>query len=166
MLSNDTETAPEADIILPSLSGARLLEWAAVAFLLLLFLSISLGTVVRYLGLARFEWSFEVAGVVFIWVTFIGAILAEVRGENVGFEALDARLSGRARPVLAKVRSGLILAATLFLAISASLMAWRTGAAPTPILRVPQGVQYVAVFVGAGGVAITALKRLMRRSKR
>ena len=45
-----------------------------------MFIAIILGIVARYFGVTGFEWSFEIAGLTFVWVTFLGGVVAELRG--------------------------------------------------------------------------------------
>lgn len=52
------------------------------------FLAILTGVFSRYFNLHGFEWSFEIATIGFVWVTFIGTVIAEIRHENVRFHGL------------------------------------------------------------------------------
>ena len=119
-----------------------------------------LGVIARYLLLPGVEWSFEVAGIVFIWVVFIGTITAELRQQNMAFEAFVARFSSGTRKKFAA------LSALVFLGV-ASIMGWstlgvveRTTHVLTPVLRIPSAVTTLAAFVFSVCAVAIALFRL------
>ena len=101
---------------------ARVFAALGVAFFAAMFVATMLGVVSRYLGVTGFEWSFEVAGMTFVWVTFLGVVVAELRGENVAFEALrDMALPSRRR-ILDLAASLSLLAIGLALLLSGIAM--------------------------------------------
>jgi TRAP-type C4-dicarboxylate transport system permease small subunit len=142
--------------------GVELLSMAALA---ILFAAICLGTVSRYLGLGRFEWSFELAGIALLWVSFLGTVLAEAHGENAAYTALDDRVSSQGRRILERVRNGLLLVTCIYFAASTLAMLGRTGLTPSPVLRWPQVVQTLPMLMAAALVFVIALRRLMRPSR-
>ncbi len=88
------------------------LAYRVMAFAGLVALAIMVGTtllavIARYFGVLGFEWSYEVAAIAFLWVTFLGTVLAEAQGHNAAFGILRdaapprirvmASLSGRPR---------------------------------------------------------------------
>ena len=131
----------------------------AVAFVVLL-IATGLGTVARYLVLPGFEWSFEVAGFAFVWVTFLGTILAEVGGENVALDLADRRLGPGGRRLLGALRACALLVVAAALLRSGLAMLARTGATPSSVLRVPIAAIHVAVPVCGLALATVAVARL------
>jgi TRAP-type C4-dicarboxylate transport system permease small subunit len=140
----------------------RGVEILSVASLAVLFGAICLGTISRYVGIRHFEWSFELAGMAFLWVSFLGTVLAEAGGENAAYTALDDRVGPHGRRVLDRIRNGLVLVTCLYLAASTLAMLARTGLMPSPVLRWPQAVQTLPMLVAAVLVFAVAMRRLMR----
>lgn len=125
----------------------------------------ALGTVVRYLLAGGFEWSFEAAAFSFIWVSFLGVLLADLRGDNMALDSIVAALPRRAQQGLAVLRSLLLLLLGLVLLRSGIAMVAQTGATPSPVLRWPMAVTGLAVpLLGAGltGFALARLARCLR----
>jgi TRAP-type transport system small permease protein len=139
---------------------AKAIELMSIVTLLILFVNIMLGAVSRYFGLGRFEWSFEVAGISFIWLTFLGTILAELGGENASFNPLDSRVGKTGKAALFRLRAAGLLLIALFLGASAAAMIYRNGMMPSPILRWPQAVQSLSMLVCTVFVAVIAAYRL------
>lgn len=139
----------------------RAVEFLSIASLSVLFLAIGLGTVSRYVGIRHFEWSFELAGIAFLWVSFLGTVLAEAGGENAAYTALDERVGTNGRRILNRIRNGLLLVVCLYLAASTLAMLARTGLTPSPVLRWPQAVQTLPMLVAAVLVLVVAMRRLM-----
>lgn len=141
----------------------RILGAVGGCFFVLLVIATGLGTVSRYFGVRGFEWSFEIAGFTFIWVSFLGAVLAEARGENAAFEIVDAKLTPRVRAVIAKLRALALLLVGLFLFASSWAMVSQSGLTPTSVLRWPRVTQIAAICAAAMGIVIIALLRLFSR---
>lgn len=132
-----------------------------LAFAILLG-STALGVVVRYLIAHGFEWSYEVAGFAFIWVSMLGVLLAEARGENVAFDSLDRRLPPAWRRRTALLRAALLCLLGLALLGSGLAMLVQSGLTPSPVLRWPKAIVILALpLLGVGLVAfgIDALRR-------
>lgn len=134
----------------------------AIAAFLGLTVTTLLGASARYLGVRGVEWSFEISGILFLWTTFFGVILAELRKENVAFTLFVDRLSRPAGRVVA-ILCGL---ATLWLAyhflMSGLAFAARSGSSPTPLLRLPRLVQILPLVCFAGGTILIVAVRLIQ----
>ncbi|MBP0616873.1 TRAP transporter small permease [Jiella mangrovi] len=134
---------------------------AAASFAVTLLATLG-GVAARYLGISGMEWTFELAGIAFLWTTFVGVIVAEMKGENVAFTAMSDRLRGRAR-------QGLVLflgVATLWFALelfqSALAFLERSGGAPTPVLRLPRAVSIIPLMGAAAATAAIAVASIVR----
>ncbi|MFO1058674.1 MAG: TRAP transporter small permease subunit [Dongiaceae bacterium] len=128
----------------------------------------ALGTIVRYLLAGGFEWSFEAAAFSFIWVSFLGVLLADLRGDNMSFDSIVAALPGGAQRGLALLRTLLLLLLGAVLLRSGLAMVAQTGATPSPVLRWPMAVTGLAVpLLGAGliGFALARLARGLRAGR-
>jgi TRAP-type C4-dicarboxylate transport system permease small subunit len=146
-----------------------LIRWdEAVAGLALavVFGAVVWGVFARYVAPQPATWAGEVAAIGFAWVTFIGAAAAARRRLHVGIDLVTARLPQGLRAGLA-VAVGLAMAAGL---AYAAWLAWTIGmearSRPTPVLRLPHTIVYLAPTVGlaamAMGAAIDALRGLRR----
>jgi TRAP-type C4-dicarboxylate transport system permease small subunit len=145
---------------------ARVFAALGVAFLAAMFIATMLGVVSRYLGVTGFEWSFEIAGMTFVWVTLLGVVVAELRGENVAFEALrDMALPSRWR-ILDLAASLCLLAIGLTLLLSGIAMVRQSALVPTPVLRWPGGVTSASVAVSGAALTVVASLRLRRQIRR
>lgn len=138
----------------------RMLECVGVAAFVIMFFSTLLGVVARYFEFGGVEWSFEVAGIAFIWITFIGLINAELRGENVAFEALNQA----APPPLKRFFDFIAIIALLVMGVAFVVSGWavwqRSWMVPTSVLRLPNGVIILTVLIlGISAIAI-GLRRL------
>lgn len=145
-------------LALAGLTGLGLVALAVMAVTTLL----AVGT--RFLGLPGLEWSYEVAGIAFVWTTFLGAALAEARRENAAFEVVRARLPGAWRGGLERLGAVLLLGVGAALVASGIAALWRSGWVPTPLLRWPGAVQTAAAPVLGASLCLIALRRLFDRA--
>jgi TRAP-type C4-dicarboxylate transport system permease small subunit len=137
----------------------RLLAPIGVAVVLVMVLSTLLAVLARYYGLTGFEWSYEVAGIAFLWITFLGALMAELRGENAAFEVLKHAMAARPRAALDLLAILLLGIVGVALLASGIAMLQRSAFVPTPLLRWPGFVASAGVPVlGAGLCALSAAR--------
>ena len=113
---------------------------AAAAFIVTLLATLG-GLASRYFGLRGFEWTFELTAISFLWTSFFGVLLAEIRRENVAFTLLADRLEGAVATAVALVCGALVLVLGAALLDSGIAFLERSGAAPTPLMRLPRAVQ-------------------------
>ncbi|CDX56122.1 C4-dicarboxylate transport system [Mesorhizobium plurifarium] len=141
---------------------ARGFEFLGVIAFVVMFGSTLLGVVARFFEFGGVEWSFEVAGIAFIWITFIGLINAELRGENVAFEALNHASPPRLKAIFDGVAILALLAMGIAFLVSGVAVWQRSWMVPTSVLRLPTGVITVTVIIlGISAVAI-AISRAWR----
>jgi TRAP-type transport system small permease protein len=119
-----------------------------------------LGVIARYLLLPGVEWSFEVAGIAFVWIVFIGTITAELRRQNMAFEAFVTRFSPGNRRRFAAFSAFVLLVVALAMGWSALGVVDRTAHVLTPVLRIPSAVTTLAAFVFSACAVAIALFRL------
>jgi len=145
----------------PWIVGA--LALMGVCVIVTLVIATGLGAVTRYLHLANFSWSFELTGMLFIWCTVIGAILAEIAGENVSVDG-NTVTSQRGRS-MRLYHNAILLMVGAALAWSGVAMLGRTAFVPTPVMRAPSWIVHSSiVFLGAslGVIAVLRILRLVR----
>ncbi|MDF7793399.1 TRAP transporter small permease [Pseudomonas syringae] len=147
---------------LPSGLAERCLAVLGSLMFAVTFLSILAGVFSRYLNLHGFEWSFEIATIGFIWVTFIGAVIAEIRHENVRFQGLAGMLPAALQKALDAFASVALLGISAWLLSSGVAFISRTGWMPTPVLRWPAGLSSLALISAAAMLALLAVVRLTR----
>jgi TRAP-type C4-dicarboxylate transport system permease small subunit len=145
---------------------ARVFAALGVVFFGLMFVAIILGVISRYLGVTGFEWSFEIAGLTFVWVTFLGVVVAELRGDNVAFAALRDAARPSRRRLLDLAASLCLLAIGVALLLSGLAMLRQSAFVPTPVLRWPGGLISGSVALCGAALAVTAARRFRRQLTR
>jgi len=91
--------------------GLRLLEVSIALSLAAMALLVFANVVLRYAfdtGIAQAE---ELARLLFVWLIFLGSILASAQHRHIGFDSLVTRLGPGARKALVLLTGGLMLAA-------------------------------------------------------
>ncbi|MCB8876777.1 TRAP transporter small permease [Acidisoma silvae] len=142
----------------------RLSGFLGCIALLVMVANTLLAVAARYFGMTGFEWSYEVAGIAFIWVTFLGTVLAETKGENAAFTVLRDALAPWLASALTRAADVAIGLIGLTLLLSSIAMLQRSAFVPTPLLRWPGFVQSGAAPVLGVGLMLIALLRVFRRT--
>lgn len=117
-----------------------------------------LGVVARYFHIGGVTWSFELTGILFLWVTAFGTVLSEIRHENVsidGVVATPGRIKGAYHAVVLLIVAGVMI-------WSGWAMLGRTAFTPTPVMRAPSWIMQATIPLMGAGLGLIALLRLFR----
>jgi TRAP-type transport system small permease protein len=123
----------------------------------IIFVILTINTVMRYGGGRSLQWANEVPELLFPWLVMAGVVLAAVRGAHITTTFLMESLSVSVRRYVVILGSILVtgLYAILFVAT------WRllniVHDEHSPILGVPGSVTYGCVMVGLGFLAMLAV---------
>lgn len=93
----------------------RLLEWVAIALMVILAAEVVLGVFFRALGRSLI-WYDEFASVLLAWLTFYGSALASVKRAHIGCPEIVDKMPWRARRIFNIVAEVLVIAFFLLLA--------------------------------------------------
>ncbi len=147
----------------------RLVEGLSIALLAGLTALCTIEVAVRNLAGGSLGWTDEFAGYLLVWLTFVGATLAQIEGGHIGADLASRFLSPRAAKRLEATAQAILLALQLFLLI----YGWRLVEAGmhdrATSLPVPMGILYAAVPFSAFLLVLVhagAFARLSRREHR
>lgn len=129
----------------------------AVTALVLLFLSLGLEVVIRYLTSQGLGWPSEMPNLLFPWLVMGGIVLAAQHGAHISVTlVLDLLGSQRARPLLLVMQ--VVIAATfLYLAYIGLAVIEITGSEIYPVTGIAARWAYLALIAGFFGVGLTAI---------
>jgi TRAP-type C4-dicarboxylate transport system permease small subunit len=140
----------------------RLLHFAIAVCLALMAIFVFGNVVLRYFFNSGITWSEEVSRFLFIWLIFLGSILALKDNEHLGVDTLLKKLSGKAKKAVF-VLNNLLLLATLALVADGSWKLTMTNMDQSaPATNMPYA--YINIFgvVISVGMAIIVLGNLYR----
>jgi len=129
-------------------------EVVACTALLVVVLAVCWGVLTRYVTAQPAAWSGEVAGMGFAWLVFLGAAAGFKRRLHVSIDLLTSRLP-------ATLERGVEIAVQVGILAFAAYVTW-LGVGftignldnPSPVLRLPQSIIYLAVTVGFLSIAL------------
>lgn len=153
--------APQAEKAPPAAARAvlRLIELAVAGALAAMLVLTVLNVILRYAfdsGIAEAE---EVAVVLLVWVTFLGAVTALARNEHLGIDLLAS--AGRPVQAVAALLSGVMMIAISALLVWGSVVQFEINLVNTmPVSGLSQSVLYAAALAGGVGMLVVLLARL------
>jgi TRAP-type transport system small permease protein len=142
---------------------ARFATGLGLLALLVMVTSTLLAVLARYFQVTGLEWSYEVAGLAFIWVSFMGVVVAEADGENAAFDVLKLAAPRRTCVALDDVAALALGGFGVVLLVSSVAMLQRSALVPTPLLRLPGVVMSGAAPVLGICLIVLAVRRMVRR---
>ena len=139
---------------------------AAVAALLVVTETAVLlaGVVSRYALHDPLIWSDELASILFIWLSMLGAVLALDRGEHMRLTAIVNRLSDKWRVWLEIVAALIVCLFVLMIIGPAVEHATEQMEITTPALEIPDGLRAAALPTGAVLMFLAAVARMAGRA--
>ncbi|MBB3214572.1 tripartite ATP-independent transporter DctM subunit [Herbaspirillum sp. Sphag1AN] len=122
------------------------------------------GVISRYALHDPLIWSDELASILFIWLSMLGAVLALDRGEHMRLTAIVNRLSDKWRVWLETVAALVVCLFVLMIIGPALEHATEQMDITTPALEIPDGLRAAALPVGAVLMFLAAVARMTARS--
>ncbi len=120
------------------------------------------GVAARYVFHAPLVWSDELASILFLWLSMLGAVLALQRGEHMRMTGLVTRVSPRTRLLLEAVAITAAIAFLVMILPHALDYAQEESFIVTPALEISNAWRAAALPVGIGLMLVVALLRLVR----
>ncbi|HEY2021722.1 TRAP transporter large permease subunit [Paraburkholderia sp.] len=142
-----------------------LVEVGAAVLLAVEIVVMLAGVVSRYLLHQPLVWSDELAGILFLWLAMLGAVLALRRGEHMRMTALVSRLSPRARAFVDTLAIVASIALLALLIAPAYEYASGEAAIVTPALQISNAWRALALPIGAVLMLLVGLIRVAQVSR-
>ncbi|MDX3806988.1 TRAP transporter large permease [Bosea thiooxidans] len=149
---------------------ARLLEhflgtlvaFAAAVLVVLEILILGAGVAARYVFHAPLVWSDELASILFLWLSMLGAVIALQRGEHMRMTGLVTRVSPQTRALLEALAITAAIAFLVMILPHALEYAEEENFIVTPALEISNAWRAAALPTGIGLMLVVALLRLIR----
>ena len=140
----------------------RLVEWLMALALAVMVVLVFGNVVLRYAFNSGLAWAEEVARLMFVWLIFLGAILALRHNAHIGVEMLQQRLPRKARLACA-VLSHLLMLYALWLFLYGSWNQTVIGLDTfSTVLRFPNAFMASAGLLCAGSMTLIVAVNLVR----
>jgi TRAP-type C4-dicarboxylate transport system permease small subunit len=136
-------------------------EWLLAVALLAMLAMVFGNVLLRYGFDSGITVSEEVSRVLFVWVTFLGAVAVMRRGGHLGFDLLVRTLPPTGRRICRVVSAVLMLACCLVFLHGAWTQTAMNMANAAPVSGLPLGYAYAAAVVGAAGMGLLVLADLV-----
>lgn len=141
-----------------------LVETVAAVLVLVEIIILGAGVTARYVFHAPLVWSDELASILFLWLSMLGAVVALRRGEHMRMTGLVSRVSPQTRALLEAVAITASIAFLLLIIPHALEYAEEENFIVTPALEISNAWRAAAIPVGVGLMLIAAGCRLLRFS--
>lgn len=139
----------------------RLMEHVIAVFLAVMIVFTFMNVVLRQFN-TGFVWSEEVSRISFIYLVYLGSIIAARENAHLMVDTLFTRLSGKAQTALYVLIQILIIAMMGFLGVGAWQNAWRNRGDFWVATHFPVFLVHFAGVVMAGAIVMVSLVNLYR----
>jgi TRAP-type C4-dicarboxylate transport system permease small subunit len=121
-----------------------------------------LEVILRYVFAASLSWYDELVGYLLVWLTFLGAVLAQSHGQHIGIGDLVEHAPARFRRVLELAKHMVLVAVHLVLLVFGAQLAMRFLGERAITVPVPMGVVYGVIPVSAALMLVMQAARIAR----
>ncbi|MCB2020720.1 MAG: TRAP transporter small permease [Rhizobacter sp.] len=143
-------------------ASVRALEIVIVACLAVMAVLVFGNVVLRYAFNSGIAVSEELSRLLFVWLIFLGAILASVQRAHIGFDALVQRLPLAGRKLLVVLTGGLMLWACGMFVVGGWKQTEINLGNSYPVLGISYGWLYGVAIVFGGGMALAIANNIWR----
>ncbi|MDO9413845.1 MAG: TRAP transporter large permease subunit [Pseudolabrys sp.] len=140
----------------------RAVEFIVAAILLAEIVILGAGVTTRYVLHKPLVWSDELASILFLWLSMLGAVVALRRGEHMRMTGVVARVTPPTRALLEAVAITASIAFLLMIIPHALEYAHEESFIVTPALEIPNSWRAAAIPVGMSLMLLAAVFRLFR----
>lgn len=136
-----------------------------IAFGTLMTVLVIMNVILRYVFHSGISWSEEACRFLFIWVTFLGAILtndAGLHGEHMRMDFIVEMFRGIPRKIVEVIAILLMLLMLGTLFVGGIELVKGTWPMLTSALRIPKGAVYLCAPIGFGYMFLQTLAKLLR----
>jgi TRAP-type C4-dicarboxylate transport system permease small subunit len=144
----------------------RLVEGLAIALIVGLAAICVAEVALRNLAGASLGFGDEMAGYLLVWLTFVGATLAQLDSGHIGADVLSRHLSAAGAHRIEKAAEAVLLLVQLFLLATGIILVLVTLGDRATSLPIPMGLVYAAVPFSALLLAIVHARALSRTDSR
>lgn len=145
--------------------GIEFLEIVTGFIILAIAGILTLQVVTRYVMAYPISWPEEICGFLFVWVIFLGAVLAHESGGLISMTVLRDKLPIKCSVVVEAVMNSVVLACLLLLVVKSSQATLLNLTKKTTVLRFPWAFVYAALPLGFALLSISYSKALGRNIK-
>ncbi|WP_404376128.1 TRAP transporter small permease [Vreelandella aquamarina] len=131
-------------------------KWVSILAIVIIFLSLLTGVLVRYLFSTNLGWVTEVPNLVFPWLTMCAIAAAAARNEHIGVELLVAKLPRLPKKVVVLVVNLIAMIAFGVMAVHGLDVVEIAGSQRLPITQIGMSWAYWSVVVGFIGLAVVS----------
>jgi TRAP-type transport system small permease protein len=118
--------------------------------------------ILRYVVGASLSWYDEFVGYLLVWLTFLGAVLAQSYGQHIGIENVVEMTSGRTKVALQIARHALMAGIHVVLLLYGAQLAARFLEEEAITLPVPMGAIYAVIPISAALMLVVEGARIAR----
>ncbi|UYG09013.1 TRAP transporter small permease [Halomonas sp. M4R1S46] len=155
------EVAPATSLMMSSKNAIyQLAKWVAILSIVIMFLSLMTGVIVRYVLSTNLGWVTEIPNLFFPWLTMSAIVAAAARNEHIGIDLIVDQL-----PVL--MRKPVLFLTNALAVIAFGLIAYRgldvvniAGSQRLPITQVGMSWAYWSVVAGFAAMAVVSLANI------
>jgi TRAP-type C4-dicarboxylate transport system permease small subunit len=139
-----------------------LLRFVLFALTVALVATVAVGVFWRYALSQSLYWATEVPNFLFVWMVFLGAVVAYREKKHIAFTALLDRMRPANRRWGEIVVHAVVLAFAGFLLATGSLVVRQTMTSPSEALKIPLGYLYSVLPFASVLLSIEALASIAR----
>jgi TRAP-type C4-dicarboxylate transport system permease small subunit len=138
----------------------RVVETFAAALVVVEVVILFVGVVWRYVLDLPLVWSGELAGILFLWLVSLGAVIALRRGEHMRMTFFVARLPPSVRRYVARIATMIVALFTVCVLVPGISFTIQQQAILTPTLQIPGSWEVAGQMVALALLFYTALRQL------
>lgn len=152
------EVASATSLMLSSKSAIYFIaKWVAILSIVIMFLSLMAGVIVRYVLSTNLGWVAEIPNLFFPWLTMAAIVAAAARNEHIGIDLIVERFPVILRRLVALAINALAVVAFAMIAFRGLDVIEIAGGQRLPITQLSMSWAYWSVVAGFASLSLVGL---------
>ncbi|MDI5891830.1 TRAP transporter small permease [Halomonas rhizosphaerae] len=135
-------------------------KWISIISIVVMFLSLLMAVLVRYVFSTNLGWVTEVPNLFFPWLTMSAIVAAAAKNEHIGIDLVVEKLPRLPRKIVVLTVDGIAMIAFATMAVHALDVVEIAGSQRLPVTGLGMSWAYWAVVIGFIGLAVDSLMNI------
>lgn len=140
--------------------GERIYRWFLILLCSVMFVVVGFNVFSRYVLNSSLGWADELARFVFIWVSFLGAVVAYQKNEHVGLDFVINRIGSLKVRLLLRLIGELLVLLVLGCLVYYGWIVAMSATNVSPALYIPMWLVYIVVPLSGSLMVLINLRKL------
>lgn len=141
-------------------------NWVSMIALLIMVILVFLNVLLRYMFDSGLPWSEEASRIAFVWVVFLGIVIANRDDSHLRVDIAVSKLNGLPKKIAKGIQSIITILVLISVLIGGTKLMLLTHAQALPATGFPTSIIYIAGVISCAALLVTIVLSFFSKNKK